>query len=147
MELNAIPGIANRVLGSLADRIFRFVRTRQTLYFRADKVAVVGTRPLRRAFAAPPPSPGSGRIDTLLICGGSQGARSMNSPLCSKRYRPLSRIQSRLAVIHQSGANDFDRVAESYRHMNVNAEVVPFVEDMPGTLRRADLVICRCGGR
>ena len=29
--------------------------------------------------------------------------------------------------------------------MNVKAEVLPFVEDMPGTLRRADLVICRCG--
>ena len=142
VELNAIPGLANRVLGALANRIFVSFE-RATPYFRADKVAVVGT-PLRRAFAAPPPSPGSGRIDTLLICGGSQGARTMNS-LVLEAVQASSRIRSRLAVIHQSGSNDFDRVAEAYRHMNVNAEVVPFVEDMPGTLRRADLVICRCG--
>ena len=142
VELNAIPGIANRVLGPLADRIFvSFERARP--YFRADKVIVVGT-PLRRAFAAPPPSPGSGRIDTLLICGGSQGARTMNS-IVLDAVQVSSRIRSRLTVIHQSGSNDFDRVAEAYRRMNVNAEVVPYVADMPGTLRRADLVICRCG--
>ncbi len=142
VELNAIPGIANRVLGPLADRIFVSFE-RATPYFRADKVAVVGT-PLRRAFVAPPPSLGSGRIDTLLICGGSQGARVMNS-IVLEAVRASSRIRSRLTVIHQSGSNDFDRVSQAYRQMNVKAEVLPFVEDMPGTLRQADLVICRCG--
>lgn len=142
VELNAIPGSANRVLGPLADRVFiSFERARP--YFRADKVVVVGT-PLRRAFVAPPPSLGSGRVDTLLICGGSQGAQAMNS-IVLDAVRVSSGIRSRLTVIHQSGANDFDRVAEAYRQMNVRVEVVPFVEDMPGTLRRADLVICRCG--
>lgn len=142
MELNAIPGIANRVLGPLANRIFVSCE-RATPYFRADKVAVVGT-PLRRAFVAPSPSLGSGRIDTLFICGGSQGAQAMNS-IVLEAVQASSLIRSRLKVIHQSGSNDFDRVAQAYRRMNVEADVVPFVEDMPGMLRQADLVIGRCG--
>ena len=142
VELNAVPGIANRVLGPLASRIFVSL-DRAKPYFRAGKVSVVGT-PLRRAFVATSPSLGSGRVDTLLVCGGSQGARAMNS-LVLEAVQASSLIRSRLAVIHQSGVNDFDRVSRAYRTMNVEAEVVPFIEDMSRTLRRADLVICRCG--
>ena len=142
VELNAIPGIANRVLGPLANRIFVSF-DRATPYFRAGKVSVVGT-PLRRAFVAPPPCLGSGRIDTLLVCGGSQGAHAVNS-IVLEAVQASSLIRSRVTVVHQSGVNDFDRVSRAYRKMNVEAEVVPFVEDMPRTLRRADLVICRCG--
>ena len=142
VELNAIPGIANRVLGPLANRIFVSLE-RAKPYFRAGKVSVVGT-PLRRAFVAPPPSLGSGRIATLLVCGGSQGAQAMNS-IVLKAVQTSSLIRSRVAVIHQAGVNDVDRVSQAYRQMNVKAEVVPFIQDMPRTLRRADLVICRCG--
>ena len=142
VELNAIPGIANRVLGPLANRIFvSFERAKP--YFRAGKVCVVGT-PLRRAFVATSPSLGSGRVDTLLVCGGSQGAKAMNS-IVLEAVESSSLIRGRVKVIHQSGANDFDRVSQAYRTMNVKAEVVPFIEDMSRTLRRADLVICRCG--
>ena len=54
-------------------------------------------------------------------------------------------IRERVTVIHQSGAGDFDRVALAYRRMGVAGEVVPFIKDMAQTLRRADLVISRCG--
>ena len=142
VELNAVPGIANRVLGPLVNRIFVSFE-RATPYFRAGKVSVTGT-PLRRAFVATPPSLGSGRVDSLLVCGGSQGAQAMNS-IVLEAVQASSLIRSRVKVIHQSGLNDFDRVSEAYRKIGVEAEVVPFVEDMPRTLRRTDLVICRCG--
>ncbi len=142
VELNAIPGTANRVLGPLANRIFvSFERAKA--YFRAGNVSVVGT-PLRRAFVATPPSLGSGRVETLLICGGSQGARTMNS-IVLEAVQASALIRSRLTVIHQSGPDDFDRVSQAYRMMNVEADVIPFIRDMPGMLRRADLVVCRCG--
>ncbi len=142
LELNAIPGMANRVLGPLANRIFLSFE-RAAPYFHADKVAVVGT-PLRRAFVAPPPCLGSGRINTMLVCGGSQGAQVMNS-IVLEAVQASSLIRSQVNVIHQSGVNDFDRVSQAYRNMAVKAEVVPFIKDMPQTLRQADFVICRCG--
>lgn len=146
VELNAIPGIANRVLGPLANRILVSFE-RATPYFHADKVAVVGT-PLRRAFVTQRPCLGLGRINTILVCGGSQGAQAMNS-IVLEAVQASSLIQRQVNVIHQSGLNDFDRVSQAYRNMAVNvgvkAKVVPFVKDMPRTLGQVDLVICRCG--
>ncbi len=142
VELNAVPGIANRVLGPLADRIF--VSCEQaTDSFHARKVVVVGT-PVRDAFVASPPDIGSGRISTILVCGGSQGAQAVNSAVL-EAVQASSVIRERVTVIHQSGAGDFDRVALAYRRMGVAGEVVPFIKDMAQTLRRADLVISRCG--
>ncbi len=142
VELNAIPGIANRVLGPLANRIFVSCE-RAADYFPADRVVVAGT-PVRDAFVASPPDPGSGRIKTILVCGGSQGARAVNSAVI-EAVQASSLIREHVTVMHQSGANDFHRVAEAYRRMGVAGEVVPFIEDMAQMLCRADLVISRCG--
>ncbi len=142
VELNAIPGVANRVIGPLANRVF--VSYEQAAgYFRANRAVVTGT-PLRDAFVTSPPDIGPGRIDTILVCGGSQGAQAVNSAVIDA-VQASSMIRERVTVIHQSGADDVDRVARAYRHMGVAGEVVPFITDMAQTLRRADLVISRCG--
>ncbi|MDD9860470.1 MAG: undecaprenyldiphospho-muramoylpentapeptide beta-N-acetylglucosaminyltransferase [Nitrospira sp.] len=142
VELNAIPGIANRVIGPLANRVF--VSHEQAAgCFRADRVVVAGT-PLRDAFVASPPGAGSGHIDTILVCGGSQGAQAVNSAII-EAVQASSMIRERVTIIHQTGLHDLDRVTRAYRHMEVAAEVVPFITDMAQTLRRADLVIARCG--
>ncbi len=142
VELNAIPGIANRMLGPLANRIF--VSFEQAAHsFRPDKVAVVGT-PVREAFVAPPPRPGSGRIATVLVCGGSQGAMAVNSAVI-EAVQASSIIRGQVTLIHQAGLSDVERVAQAYRRLGVRGEVVSFVTDMAQTLRRADLVISRCG--
>lgn len=142
VEPNAVPGLANRVLGPLANRIFVSFE-RAAHYFRQDKVTVVGT-PLRQAFLAPPPSIGSGHIKTILVCGGSQGAKALNSVVI-EAVQASSLIRNRVNLIHQTGADDFARVANAYRDQGVTVEVVPFVKDMAQTLRQTDLVISRCG--
>ncbi len=142
VELNAIPGIANRALAPLANRIF--VSCEQAAdYFHAGRVVVVGT-PVRDAFVASPPDIGSGRINTILVCGGSQGAQAVNSAVI-EAMQASSMIREHVTMIHQSGSNDFHRVAQAYHRMGVAGEVVPFIKDMAQTLRRADLVISRCG--
>lgn len=142
VELNAIPGLANRVLGPLANRVFVSC-DRAAEYFPADRVVVVGT-PVREAFAASPPESGSGRIHTILVCGGSQGAQTVNAAVV-EAVQASSMIRERVTMIHQTGSDDVHRVAQAYRHMGVAGEVVPFITDMAQALRRADLVISRCG--
>ncbi len=142
VELNAIPGIANRVLGPLANRIFVSCAPAAD-YFHADRVMVVGT-PVRDAFVTALPDIGSGRINTILVCGGSQGAQAVNTAVI-EAVRASSMIREQVTVIHQSGSDDCHRVALAYRHMGVMGEVVPFITDMAQALRRADLVISRCG--
>ncbi len=142
VELNAMPGVANRVLGPLANRIF-VACARAADSFHADRVVVTGT-PLREAFVSPPPNPGSGRVGTILVCGGSQGARAVNSAVI-EAVQASSMMRERVTVVHQSGSDDYERVALAYRRMGVPGEVAPFFRDMASALRRADLVISRCG--
>lgn len=142
LEPNAIPGVANRVLGPLAHRIFVSFE-QATSYFNSAKVKVVGA-PIRKAFVVPPPTRSSGKIQTLLICGGSQGAMAINTAMIEATKESNS-IRTGLKLIHQTGQADFERVQQAYAEFDVQVEVVPFVKDMAKVLHAADLVISRCG--
>ncbi|MDA0738059.1 MAG: undecaprenyldiphospho-muramoylpentapeptide beta-N-acetylglucosaminyltransferase [Nitrospirae bacterium] len=142
LEPNAIPGVANRVLGPFAHRVFvSFEHAR--FYFNPSKVRVVGA-PIRKAFVDPPPVDHSGEVKTVLVCGGSQGASAINTAMI-EAVKKSDSIRTKLILIHQTGTADLERVQRAYAEMNVQAEIVPFVKDMPQALRAADLVISRCG--
>ena len=80
----------------------------------------------------------------VLIFGGSQGAKAINSavleglPLLSQRLPDLT-------ITHQTGEGDFERVSDGYRSLGIQAKVVAFLYDMPAVLRTADLVVARAG--
>ena len=142
LEPNAIPGLANRVLGPLANRVF--VSFEQAVsYFNPKKSTVVGA-PIRQAFVDLPPAEHSGAVKTLLVCGGSQGAMAINTAMIDA-VKASNHLRTELTIIHQTGLDDFERVKEAYEEVNAKVEVVPFVKDMPKVLRTADLVVSRCG--
>lgn len=81
----------------------------------------------------------------LLVLGGSGGARSLNE----NAPKALYKIRRQLAgwrIVHQAGEADVDATESLYRKFDLPARVVPFVDDMPQTLRSTDLAICRAGG-
>jgi UDP-N-acetylglucosamine--N-acetylmuramyl-(pentapeptide) pyrophosphoryl-undecaprenol N-acetylglucosamine transferase len=47
--------------------------------------------------------------------------------------------------VHQTGAANLVAVQQAYRAANVQAEVLPFIDDMAAQLAQADLVLCRAG--
>jgi UDP-N-acetylglucosamine--N-acetylmuramyl-(pentapeptide) pyrophosphoryl-undecaprenol N-acetylglucosamine transferase len=79
----------------------------------------------------------------LLVLGGSQGAQSLNSALPEVLRRRGARLP--VAVRHQCGARHFEHARAAYMRANIEAEVVPFEDDMAGAYAWADLVICRSG--
>ena len=110
LEPNAYPGMANRMLGPFADRVFlAFPEAAQG--FRPGKVRVVGT-PLRRLFLQAQGEEHREHGRRLLIVGGSQGAKAINSAvLDAPPY--LGRLPG-LTVDHQTGANNYARVKAAY---------------------------------
>jgi UDP-N-acetylglucosamine--N-acetylmuramyl-(pentapeptide) pyrophosphoryl-undecaprenol N-acetylglucosamine transferase len=48
-------------------------------------------------------------------------------------------------IIHQTGQRDYDRVLAAYEQSGISGEVHKFIDDMPGTFGRADLLVCRSG--
>jgi UDP-N-acetylglucosamine--N-acetylmuramyl-(pentapeptide) pyrophosphoryl-undecaprenol N-acetylglucosamine transferase len=85
------------------------------------------------------------RSSQLLILGGSGGARSLNENVPRALYK-IRRQLTGWRIVHQSGQADLDATKLLYRKFDLRATVVPFVGDMPSTLRATDLAICRAGG-
>jgi len=151
VEPNAFPGMANRVLGSFVQRVFVAFEAAGR-YFPPSTVRVVGT-PIRREFyedaGTGPGARGEGPPSTsrLLIFGGSQGARAINTAMIEALPHLMATpsIREHVAVIHQTGESDLARVKAAYEAAGLPAEVVPFLYDMPRVLRSAALVVSRAG--
>jgi UDP-N-acetylglucosamine--N-acetylmuramyl-(pentapeptide) pyrophosphoryl-undecaprenol N-acetylglucosamine transferase len=146
LEPNSYPGLANKILGPLVQRVFLAFASAAEFFPRA-KVRVVGT-PLRQEFVEPvhaQKEEGSedGRMH-LVIFGGSQGAKAINGAMVDA-LPYLTDLRDRLLITHQTGETDRESVAESYAKYKVRADVRSFLYDMPLVLRSADLVISRAG--
>jgi UDP-N-acetylglucosamine--N-acetylmuramyl-(pentapeptide) pyrophosphoryl-undecaprenol N-acetylglucosamine transferase len=142
-EQNALPGITNRILGRFVDRIF--LTFPETKKWFPEKKTIASGNPVRVAFLT-----GIREVEkragkfTILIFGGSQGARSINmAVLDSLPY--LENIRDKLKIIHQTGSADIDSLAAHYRSRGMDADVLPFIMDMASAFRYADLIICRAG--
>jgi UDP-N-acetylglucosamine--N-acetylmuramyl-(pentapeptide) pyrophosphoryl-undecaprenol N-acetylglucosamine transferase len=146
-EQNTLPGIANRSLAPLADRIYTaFEKTGGGLNPR--KVLCTGN-PLRREIVqAAAESHGDAaaiRAEkfTVLVIGGSQGAHGINAAVVDAldRLRPRERFD----FVHQTGTADEAMVHAAYRRTGITGRVQAFFDDMAAQYGRADLVICRAG--
>jgi UDP-N-acetylglucosamine--N-acetylmuramyl-(pentapeptide) pyrophosphoryl-undecaprenol N-acetylglucosamine transferase len=145
-EQNVLPGVTNRALARLADRIFTsFDHTEAG--FDAAKVRWTGN-PLRRqiveksARTAPPDTAPAQRF-TVLVIGGSQGAHRINTAV----IEALGSLGDTAGFffIHQTGRADEAMVADAYRRSGAVARVQAFFEDMATQYEQAHLVICRAG--
>ncbi len=137
-EQNVSVGIANRLLGKMSRRIFLGF-PEAAAYFDARKCVPTGN-PIRKEFFEPlPPYDPEGK--TLVILGGSQGARSINQMITAN----LGKLPQDLHIIHQTGISDVESVRTAYRGYPGKVEVTAFIEDMVGTMSRATVVVSRSG--
>ncbi len=144
-EQNMRAGWTNRVLARLASVLFTAYPNVFGAY--ADKVLLTGN-PLRQDLVdyhnhykkklviAPEDRP-----LRVLVLGGSQGARSLNSLLPSI----VARLDASVQVRHQCGSGDVAAVSEAYKAQNIPAEVQPFFKNMLEAYSAADVVIARAG--
>jgi UDP-N-acetylglucosamine--N-acetylmuramyl-(pentapeptide) pyrophosphoryl-undecaprenol N-acetylglucosamine transferase len=139
-EQNSVPGMANRWLAGVADRVFTAFPS--TL----PKAQWIGN-PLRADFLrqATPAQRWAGREGPLrlLVVGGSLGAQALNQIV--PRALAMLPADERPVVIHQSGESQIAALKANYAQAGVQAECVPFIQDMAQAFAEADLVIARGG--
>ena len=80
---------------------------------------------------------------SLLVIGGSQGARVLNETLPAALA--LLAAGERPEVWHQGGAREFEACRERYRERGVAARTTAFIDDMVAAYEWADVVVCRAG--
>jgi UDP-N-acetylglucosamine--N-acetylmuramyl-(pentapeptide) pyrophosphoryl-undecaprenol N-acetylglucosamine transferase len=139
-EPNVVPGFANRAVARwVSAAAVQFDDTGR--FFRNYKVTGVPVRPAffeiasRRAGDARP---------ALLVFGGSQGAHAINQAVLNALPLLRERVPT-LHIIHQTGERDFPGAESAYRAAGFDAEVSPFIQDMPAYFARADVLLCRSG--
>jgi len=141
-EQNRLPGLTNRILRRIVDRIY-LTFADDAGRFNSEKTVVAGN-PVRDEFLilnerklADPE-----RFD-LLVLGGSQGARAINRAMIEAL--PGLADQPGLHVTHQTGAMDEDDVRKAYEQAGVSATVSRFFNNMAVLYHQADLIIGRAG--
>jgi len=146
-EQNSLPGLASRRLSRYARGIFTAYES-AAKYLQADKCSLIGN-PIRTdlgdadrnsSYVGFNLDPGK---NTILILGGSSGARGINSAI-SKIARE-NRIPSGWQVIWQTGREDYNNMNSSLPSTASNIKIKPFIDDMPAAYAVADLVISRSG--
>jgi UDP-N-acetylglucosamine--N-acetylmuramyl-(pentapeptide) pyrophosphoryl-undecaprenol N-acetylglucosamine transferase len=144
-EQNSIPGFTNRMLGKFVKRAF--VAFEQAAgSFARRKVRFTGN-PVRRSFlersAAAASSVAGGAI---VILGGSQGSRAVNE-LAQGMVRVLDARGRLPPVIHQTGPAELAQMQLNYAALGYEQRVDlrAFIDDMPGVLAQAAVVVARAG--
>ncbi len=146
-EQNSVPGLANRLAGRFANRIFLSLPDTSGSFppekcrlagnpVRADIAALASEgRGARHAELA------EGRPPRLLVVGGSLGAKALNDAVIAN----LDTLAG-LEIHHQTGKTQFEEVRTAYRAAKADhALVEPFISDMAWAYANADLALCRAG--
>jgi UDP-N-acetylglucosamine--N-acetylmuramyl-(pentapeptide) pyrophosphoryl-undecaprenol N-acetylglucosamine transferase len=137
-EQNAVPGLANRVLSTVSDKVM-------VAFPEALKAAEWTGNPVRGEIAAiaSPESRFQGRQGPLriLVVGGSLGAQALNEAV----PKALALLSKPVSVVHQSGEKHLQVLRKNYADAGVEGELVAFIDDMARRYAEADLVICRAG--
>lgn len=144
-ELNALPGKAIKALAPLAQRIACcFAPACQ--FFPAHKVhpAPYPIRFTTNAHASPPlPPQFNANKKTILVLGGSQGSRFINSLMTT--WLTTTALQDHIQIIHQTGMAHLEQCTASYTNYHIPAIVFDYSTKIEEYYHLADLVICRSG--
>ncbi len=140
-EQNAIPGLTNRYLSHIAQYVFASFKEA----FPEKKNVIVTGNPVRAEILALSEPQIRFQEHTgplrLLVLGGSQGALRINEIV----PRALVKINMPMVVKHQCGETSYESTLQTYSVLNIECEIMKFIDDMASAYAWADVVVCRAG--
>ncbi len=147
-EQNSYAGITNKLLAPKASAIC-VAYNKMDRFFPEDKIIFTGN-PIRENIKhntlnqqQAKTSLGLSKLPTLLILGGSLGARKINR-LIDQNLEKLLKIG--INIIWQTGKHYYDNVYEKWSSLqNERLKIMAFVKDMNWTYTACDFVISRAG--
>lgn len=143
-EQNAISGITNRLLAPFAVSVMAAF---PDAFKESEKVTITGNPVRSEIVNLPEPEKRYASRDTnvmkILILGGSLGAKALNEVIPETLLVLSNDYQ--VQVKHQCGERHYSKVSDAYKDSGIEAEVLPFIDDMAAAYAWADIVICRSG--
>ena len=137
-EQNAIPGLTNKLLAPLAKKVITAFPQQKITGRHVEQIG----NPVRAGLEDIATVQASEQCH-LLVLGGSRGALALNETL-PKALAMLPEHQ-RPTITHQTGQKTLAEAQQAYLQSGVQAEVVPFIDDMLSAYAKADMVLSRSG--
>lgn len=143
-DSNALPGKANRLTAKWCDKVFiGFEAARE--YFPNNEVELTGT-PVRDEIRSLPTREDAAlklgldpQMQTVLVMGGSQGAKRLNSLVVG-----ASKAMPAVQFLQITGNGDFDRVKAELEGAQ-HHKLLAFCDDMAAAYAVSDLAVMRSG--
>ncbi len=141
-EQNGFAGVTNKLLKDDAQKIC-VAYEHMDRFFPKEKLILTGN-PVRQNLTE------GQRVETgrktLLIIGGSLGARTINEAI----FAGLDKLQAaNIDIVWQTGKLYYDKIIERLKGGRAEGRkgitILPFLTDMPDRYAQADLVISRAG--
>jgi UDP-N-acetylglucosamine--N-acetylmuramyl-(pentapeptide) pyrophosphoryl-undecaprenol N-acetylglucosamine transferase len=149
LEINVTPGLTNRLLAPLVDEVWTTYAASEKSFGRK---AVLTGAPVRASLRIAKDAPSARErlgLDpdrtTIVVMGGSQGARSINEAVAALVTRRS--LGDDRQVLHISGERDFAYMQAEERELAAGNRVklVPYLADPADAYAAADVVIARAG--
>jgi len=154
-EQNALPGVTNRILSRVADRVAVTFEDALPFFPHREGLVHLTGLPVRAEIAAAVREQAREKLGVrqnellVLSFGGSQGARTLNQAVV-KALRFLAGI-SEVRLLHVTGSGQYEQFLDMLQIEGLdiskldNITVVPYMYDMPEAMAAADLVVSRAG--
>ena len=155
-EQNVIPGITNKILSRFVDKIAVGYKETEPYFtkYKPDQIIFTGN-PIRPEVMSAARDEGQRALGlqpdklTLLVVGGSRGARSINNAMFEvyKHFNGSPHIQ----ILHVTGQNEYNSIVSKIKQAGIdisgggNISIEPYLYNMPLALAAADLGIFRAG--
>ncbi len=142
-EQNSFPGITNRLCARLCQVAFiSFEESRA--YLRARSVILTGNPIRKELLLSSQLAKYPNDYNSVLVLGGSQGARFLNQ-LMSQTFVVLRSRGLVLKIYHQTGPQDLESVLAHYEKNSIDAHVFAFRPDMGEVYQRVTMAVARAG--
>ncbi len=144
LEQNSYPGVTNRMLESKADKIFVSFEESKKYFKNQDKLVLSGN-PIRTSLRIIDKKDALKEFSlnqqkkTLLVLGGSLGARSINDAI---KENLIELTKNNIQIIWQTGNLYYD---EYKKFETEDIKIMAFVNNMSAAYSASDLVLARAG--
>ncbi len=151
-EANSIPGRTNRILGPMMD--ITATHFESTLDHLGGRRKFAVGMPLRRLDYDLDRAEARTRLGldpsilTVLIMGGSQGAKFLYESIAAKLLELDQAVNGPVQMLWSTGQNNYDdlkRQTDQLSLRNLKLHLAPFISDMSSALRGADIALARAG--
>ena len=150
-EQNAMPGVTNKILARFVKKVFLGYEEGRK-YFSGSSEKIYTGNPIRTEILEHEKSEAMAELGldlkkkTVLVSGGSRGARSINKAMLEAELKLSGRED--VQVVHATGEinyEDYMKEITARGTVDKNIVIKPYLHNMPVALAAADLAVFRAG--